>query len=103
MANESFTKKSFEAYTRAVDFYGKYPPFGVQNFDGASSVLSAVIKGTQTDATSTVLQATNGTFVGNYATYAVKAGSAGVSYTITIKITLSDNGKLQEDIDMAVE
>lgn len=100
---ESFTKKAFEAYTRAFDFYGKFPPFGVQNFASATSVLSAVKKSDQTDATSTVLQSTSGAFVGHYATYPVKAGVAGVTYTITAKITLSDGGKVQEDIDMVVE
>jgi hypothetical protein len=94
------TKQPSEKYTIPLEYYGKLPPPATLTL--ISSTASAVINGTNTNASSTVLQSTTCLISGTQAWVGVKGGSDGVTYKITITTTLSDGSILEDDFLLAV-
>jgi hypothetical protein len=90
-------KKPSEAFSYSIDFAGKYPVGN--NVYIVSAALSAIINGTSTDASSTVLNSAFGTIVGDEVWVPVKAGADGTDYKISCLVTLS-NGNTVAGLDV---
>lgn len=97
----AFAKQSSEEYTIGVDFsaVGKLPS-GVTI---SSGTVSAIDTWDGSSASLIVLGSTTATISsGNVAKVRVKGGVSGKVYKITFLLTLSDAGKLEEDLSMTV-
>lgn len=94
----TYSKRPAEEYNVAIEWASKLPTGTTLS----SGTVAAVDRTTGLDATSTVLASSTATITGTQAVFKGKAGSSPTDYLITLTVTLSDGGKLIEEVLLQV-
>lgn len=93
-----FVKQPAENYPVAFNYAGQLPV----GTSIASGVLSAIDLSTGDDASDVVLASTTPIIGGTLVSARVQAGTSGIEYQLTFRVTLNDSSVLEDDMVMKV-
>jgi len=102
MIIQQFTKTAYEEFFRYHDFKRTDGQGWLGDGETVATVIVTAFDSEGTEVTTSMISST-GPYNSTMAKFWVKAGTAGKTYTIKIKITSSAGQKFQENITLVVE